>query len=175
MIEEMGEGIRWALGLELDPKDLSLWQMVLRAIIIYLAALAMVRIGNKRFLGRLSAFDVILGIILGSVMSRAINGSAPFFPTIGAGFALVGLHWLFSQLAFRFQGFDTLVKGNARRLIQDGQIQWDNMQASSITQEDLVEELRLRGQVADLSQVQEAYLERQGGISVIPRDRQAGS
>jgi uncharacterized membrane protein YcaP (DUF421 family) len=49
-----------------------------------------VRLGSKRFLGQTSAFDTIVGIMLGSIMSRAINSSAPFFPTLIAGVVLVG-------------------------------------------------------------------------------------
>ncbi len=45
---------------------------------MFAAALVMVRSGDKRFFARKSAFDVILGFMLASVLSRAINGSAPF-------------------------------------------------------------------------------------------------
>ena len=33
-------------------------------------------------------------------MSRAINGSAPFFPTMLGGAVLVGMHWLLGVLAY---------------------------------------------------------------------------
>jgi uncharacterized membrane protein YcaP (DUF421 family) len=78
--------------------------MALRTIAIYTFTLAIVRLGSKRFLGQASAFDTIVGIMLGSVMSRAINGSAPFLPTLGAGAVLIGMHWLLALLSFTSTG-----------------------------------------------------------------------
>lgn len=96
--------------LGLDAKTLRVVQMALRAVVVYVAALVMERVGEKRFLGKTTAFDVILGITLGSVGSRAIAGSSPFIPTLVAGFVLVGLNWLLSAMAFRWSSFGTLVK-----------------------------------------------------------------
>jgi uncharacterized membrane protein YcaP (DUF421 family) len=64
------------LGLGLEPKDLTFVQISLRGIIVFIATLAMVRIGHKRSLARKTAFDAVLIVILASVLSRAINGSA---------------------------------------------------------------------------------------------------
>jgi uncharacterized membrane protein YcaP (DUF421 family) len=86
------------LGLDKNGSSLNLLQMSLRSIIIYVAALIMLQLGNRRILGRNTVFDIILGIILGSVLSRAINGSAAFFPTIGVSFVLVLLHWFLPPL-----------------------------------------------------------------------------
>lgn len=164
-------GIHWALGL--DVERLTVWQMALRALIIYLAALTMVRVGGgQRFLGKHAAFDVILGIIFGSVLSRAVEGSTPFFETLGAGLVLMSLHWLFAVTALRFHQFGTLVKGAAHPLIQDGEIQWDRMYKSYISKEDLIEALRSNAHISDPSEVKLAHLERNGTISVIPSDHQ---
>jgi len=167
-MEEIWEIISQVLGLEQD--DLSVWHMAIRAFVVYVAALAMVRLGEKRFRGENTAFDLILGIILGSVVSRAVTGQAPFLPTLGAGFVLVGLHWLFSVLSFHSDRFGTLVKGSHRTLVKDGEILWDEMQESHITKNDLLDALRTQANIADVGQVKEARLERGGGISVIPKD-----
>jgi uncharacterized membrane protein YcaP (DUF421 family) len=67
------EHIPQILGVGSD--SLNWYQVALRALIVYIAALIMVRVGEKRFLGKNTAFDVIIGIILGSVVSRAINST----------------------------------------------------------------------------------------------------
>ena len=54
-------------------------------MVIYVAAVLMVRVGEKRFLGKNTVFDVILGIVLGSVVSRAVTGFSPFFTKLVAG------------------------------------------------------------------------------------------
>src|SRR6266568_6458414 len=88
------------LGLGVEPKDLSFVQISLRGIIVFLATLIAVRLGHKRPLAQKTPFDAILLVILASVLSRAINGSAAFFATLGGGVALVVLHRLFAYLAF---------------------------------------------------------------------------
>jgi uncharacterized membrane protein YcaP (DUF421 family) len=144
----------------------SLGQVAARAALVYLAALLMVRWGEKRFMGKSTAFDVILGVILGSVVSRAINGSSEIVPTLGAGAVLVALHWAFASLAFRSDRFGTLVKGRTRVLVRDGQIDWDQMRRSNMSRDDLLGALRGEG-VRDPEKVAEARLERSGEVSVV--------
>src|SRR5216117_2781040 len=88
------------LGLGVEPKDLTFIQISLRGIIVFLATLIMIRLGHKRSLARKPAFDAVLIVILASVLSRAINGSAAFFATIGGGVVLVLLHRLFAHMAY---------------------------------------------------------------------------
>lgn len=155
------------LGLGSDT--LSLWQMALRALAVYLVAIAMVRLGDKRFFGKHTALDVVLGFMLGSILSRAITGNSPFFPTLGAALVLVILHWAFAAIAFRWSRFGTLVKGQKRQLVRDGQIRWDQMKAGQISREDLLSAVRAGGGGEDLDDVEAAYLERSGDISMVKR------
>jgi len=62
-----------------------------RAVLIYVAGLAVVRLGKSRLLGRATAFDIILAFILGSLFSRAVNGTAALLVTLAAAIVLVGL------------------------------------------------------------------------------------
>lgn len=58
--------------------------------------IVMVRLSSKRSLAEKTAFDAIFIVILASILSRAVNGTAGFFSTIGGGFVLVLLHRSFS-------------------------------------------------------------------------------
>lgn len=158
--------------LGIDSGDLTVWQMGLRAVIIYITAIIFVKVGEKRFMGKNTAFDMILGIMLGSVLSRAITGNAPFIQTVAAGALLVSLHWLFAVASYYSDWFGSLVKGGERTLIRDGSIQWDNMRKSHITRKDLEAALYINGRVSDPSEVKIARFERSGDISVIPRDKE---
>lgn len=153
--------------LGLNAESLTVGHMALRAVIVYISALIMVRIGEKRFLGKNTAFDVILGIIFGSVVSRAITNPSEFFPILGAGLVLVLLHWLFSVLSFRSDRFGTLIKGSHRVLVANGEIQWDAMRKSNISEQDLMSALRTQANTDSLDQIQEARLERSGDISFV--------
>ena len=168
-MEEVRQIINAALGLGIETKDINVWQMSLRAVIVFILAIGMLRIGDKRFMGRSTAFDVMLGIVFGSVVSRAITGNAPFMPTLVASLVLILLHWTLAAIAFRSAGFDALVKGHNRLLVRDGQLQEDDMKKAHITEKDLKEALRNNGEAPDLSQIEAAHLERNGSISIISK------
>jgi uncharacterized membrane protein YcaP (DUF421 family) len=155
------------LGLNLEAKDLSFLQISLRGIIVFIAALIMVRLGDRRFLSKRSAFDAVLGFILASMLARAVNGSSSFFPTLGGGFVIVGLHRLLGFLTRDTHWFGKLIKGQAQLIVENGSIRRDVMRANDLSEHDLFEDLRYNGNVADLKQVKQAYYERNGQISVV--------
>src|SRR5512133_3366826 len=96
------QAIQDALGVHLEPKDLTFLQISLRGVIVFVVAIAMVRVADKRFLSKMSAFDAILGFILASMLARVVNGSGAFFPSLGGGFVLVLLHRFFAYVARRW-------------------------------------------------------------------------
>jgi uncharacterized membrane protein YcaP (DUF421 family) len=152
----------------LDEDELGVRHMVVRAIVVFAIAVTIVRLGEKRFISENTAFDVILGVMLGSVVSRAITGPSPFVPTHCAAFVLVGLHWLLAAL--RSSRFGTLIKGNARVLIRDGSVNWDAMSRSNLSRDGLLGALRLQASLSDWEKVEEARLERNGEINVVRKD-----
>lgn len=160
------------IGLNTAQEDLGIGAMVARAVIVFIIAILMVRIGHKRFMGRNTSVDVLLGFMIGSILSRAITGNSPFFPTIAAGFALVCLHWLFTAIAFYWQPFSRFSTGRERCLIKDGEYQKDQMRKAHILEYDLLEAMRASGQKGDIDSIHSAYLERNGGINVILKNPQ---
>lgn len=169
-MEQAWELVEQALGLGLEGKHLTATQMALRAAVVFVASIAMLKVGDKRFMGKNTALDVFLGIVFGSTVSRAITGNAPFGPTLAAALVLVLLHWLFAAIAFRSQLFGKLVKGRNSLLVLGGEIQWNAMRKTHVTTHDLEEALRREGKQPDVSRVKEANLERNGDISLIMRD-----
>lgn len=158
------------LGFGDDPKILTFPQIAIRAIIVFIVTLIMVRLGDKRFLSKKTAFDAILGLILASMLARAVNGSAAFWPTLGGGFVLVGLHRLIAHLSRRCHKLGMLVKGTSDLVVRDGQLVESGMRRNDLTEHDIQEDMRLKGQVDDLSKIKVAYAERNGQISVVPKD-----
>lgn len=157
------------LGLSVQPKDLTFVQISLRGIIVFLATLAMVRLGHKRSLSHKTPFDAVLLVILASVLSRAINGSAAFFATIGGGVVLVLLHRFLAYLAFYSHAFGILVKGKPEVIVSNGQCDGEMMRHIHISMHDLEEDMRLDAHLDDLSKVRVARVERSGDISFIKK------
>jgi uncharacterized membrane protein YcaP (DUF421 family) len=157
------------LGLELKPDQLSFTQVAIRGIIVFVITLIMVRLGDKRFLSKKTAFDAILGFILASMLARAVNGTAAFWPTLGAGFVMVGLHRVIAFCSRRSHRFGNLVKGTSDLVIRDGAVVESGMRKNDMSAHDLDEDLRLNGQVESAKDVKVAYVERSGSISVVPK------
>jgi uncharacterized membrane protein YcaP (DUF421 family) len=156
------------LGLSLRPQQLDVWQICLRAVIVYLVMIVFVRFGKKRFLSRATAFDAILVIVIGSAAARAITGNAPFFATLAAVFTLIALHWIISFFTRSSPALGSLFKGNATLLIHNGRIDRDALMGAHMSRDDLDEDLREQG-VASPAEVKEARLERSGQLSVIKK------
>jgi len=168
-MNQLATALDRALGSSVPGNTLTLGQMVLRAVFVFLVWLVIVRLADKRLLGKYSAFDVVLAVMLGAVLGRTINGSAPLWETLAATAVLVALHWTISFLAFRWHAFGHLVKGSPIPLIANGEINAREMRKNFITSHDLEEMLRLNGRIDEPSQTRLAMLERNGQISVLPR------
>ena len=169
MTEHLYGGLRTTLGLEVDL--VTVGQIAVRAAVVYLAGVLLVRVGDRRFLGKNAAFDVIFGVVLGSLLGRGIAPSLSVAGAVIGGVVLVGLHWLFALTAFHADWFGRLVKGDAQTLMRDGTIDWAAMRRNHISEKDLLSALRLNGRMTEPRGVGLASLERSGDVSVIPADR----
>lgn len=156
------------LGLAVGPRDLTFVQMSLRGVIVFTATLIMVRLSRKRSLAEKTAFEAVLLVVIASVLARAINGSASFFPTLGTGVVLVAIHWVLSLTAYHSHAVGILLKGKPAVIVRNGQLDLDNMRRNHVSVHDVEEDLRLNAQKEDLSQIKIARLERSGDISFIP-------
>jgi uncharacterized membrane protein YcaP (DUF421 family) len=168
-MNQLASAFERALGAHAGVNDLTIGQIVLRAIFVFLVWLVIVRLADRRLLGKYSAFDVVLAVMLGSILSRAINGSAPLWGTLVAAAVLVVMHWILTFLSFHWHAFGHLVKGLPRTLVVDGRVLEDELRRNLITSHDLGEMLRLQGRIDDPAQARLATLERNGQISAIPR------
>jgi uncharacterized membrane protein YcaP (DUF421 family) len=158
-----------ALGLSADEaKDLTTLQVCIRAVLVYLILIGYVRVGKKRFLGEATAFDAILLVILGSIASRGISGTAPLVPSLAGTLVLILTHWVMSYFTESAPTLSYLIKGHDTVLVRNGRIDHKALHQSHMAIDDLEEDLRQQG-VDDVKKVKEARLERSGQVSVIKK------
>jgi uncharacterized membrane protein YcaP (DUF421 family) len=165
----LNQGLGAAFGLHTEPKDFTLLQVSLRSIVTYGAGLIILRLSRNRFLARESAFDVLLAFILGSVLSRAINGSSPFLLSIAATVLLVAIHQVLAWLSFRSPHLERLLDGTPGTIVRDGKLLEPTARHHLLSTPNITEALRLKAHLKELSQVEEARVEVNGEISFIPR------
>jgi uncharacterized membrane protein YcaP (DUF421 family) len=121
----------------------------------------------------------VLTLVLAVLLPRIRIGiSAAWWPSwcsscsSGAGAALVAMHWALAASAFQMSWFGPVVKGEPVLLIEDGQVREDGMRKASLSENDLAEALRLQSKDTDPKKIRLAYLERDGSISVVPREEE---
>ncbi|MGN6546662.1 MAG: DUF421 domain-containing protein [Aureliella sp.] len=160
--------VRDVFGGDEPAPSLTAYQVAARAVVVYLAGLFVVRYGKSRMISRATPLDVILGFILGSLLSRGITGHASISNTVVASTALVAIHYIFTAVGCRWSKFDGLIKGHDVVLVDSGKLHEENMYRSHVSPEDLQEAMRLSG-VTSLEEIAEARKERNGEISIIKR------
>lgn len=160
------------LALGIGEETLTWWQMSIRAVVVFIAALIIMRIGNKRIFGKHTAFDIVLGIMYGSILSRAITGNSPFWPTLCAALVLVLLHRFLAFLAYSTSGpFGNFIKGRPVMLVKKGKLLEEELKKNSLTENDLEEAMRSGG-VTRIEEIEYACLERSGDITIIRKEQQ---
>lgn len=157
------------LGPDGKATELSLLNVSLRGFVIFVVGLALVRIGDRRSLAQKTAFDAVFIVLVGSMLSRAINGTAPFFITIAGGVALMIVHRLFAFGACKAHWFGKLIKGQPVTVVRNGEVDWEALKSALVSKHDFEEDLRLDAQTDDASSIALARLERSGDISFIKK------
>src|SRR4029078_3684668 len=149
-MSELAIEIDAMLGLGRDAAALTFTQISLRGVIVFVSALVIVRCGDRRFLSQKTAFHAVLGFILASLLARAVNGTAAFFPTLGGGFVLVMLHRALASWSRRSHPFGLLIKGRSDGIVRDGKLDEPLARHNRLSEHDLLEEFRLNGNVRDI-------------------------
>jgi uncharacterized membrane protein YcaP (DUF421 family) len=154
-------------GVDGHPTELTTAQICVRGLMIFVVGLVIVRAGDRRSLSQKTAFDALFIVLLGSMLSRAINGSAPLWLTVASALILMLVHRLCAFIAHRYHPFGKLVKGQELPLVRNGEVDWNAMKSALVSKHDLAEDMRLSARTEDLSTIRLARLERSGDISFI--------
>ncbi len=149
------------------PDGHATWlQECARAGTVFLCGLLLIRIGGRRVLGQWAALDIVVAVITGSNLSRAITGNAPLFGTLAATTLLMALYWAFAQAAARSVGLACLLEGSAIELGRDSALDASALRRHSVSRTDIQEALRQSG-VEHVGQTRRLILEPGGRISVL--------
>ena len=150
-------------------EDLSPTQMVVRAFVMFFIALMLIRLAGMRIFGIKTAFDNILVIMLGAILSRGIVGASPFFSTVAAAAAMILVHKFLAWLAMKHEWVGKIVKGYRHSLYHDGEMREDNLRRTAVSKDDLMEGVRLEINKNSLDEVEQIFIEKTGEISVVKK------
>ncbi|MDO7884779.1 DUF421 domain-containing protein [Hymenobacter cheonanensis] len=144
-------------------------QMTTRAVIVFFAALALLRLSGPRTFGGSTAFDLVVKIMLGAILSRAVVAASSFGGTLLAGLAFVLLHRGLAWASYHYDWVGKIVKGQVYLLAEKGQARPEQLRQLNLSEKDLREGLHENGNVGTLADTEAVYLERDGSISVVKK------
>lgn len=153
-----------------EGKDLNALQMTCRGIVSFFIALILIRIAGRRSFGMKTAFDNIIALLLGAILSRAAVGASPFIPTICSCLVIALLHRLFAVLSIYSPAIGRFVKGKRIIIYKEGDKKLQNMYRALASEHDLHEYVRLKLQKEDLNGIKAVYVERNGEMSFLKKD-----
>jgi uncharacterized membrane protein YcaP (DUF421 family) len=145
---------------------------VIRGIAVYLFIYIIFRISGKRTLAEITTFDFVLLLIISETTTNALMGEDY---SLTACFVmvctLVGIDYIFSLLKENSKWFDRLSDGAPLVIVDKGKPLKKRMKKSKVNEEDVMEAARLTHGLERMDQVKYAVLERDGSISIVPREK----
>ena len=147
------------------------WVFVLRACVVYVMVMVLVRVSGKRAVGQFTPFDLVLLILIGNAVQNGINGGDNSLT--GAAImasTLIALNYLVAWQTSRNRRVERWVEGEPVVLARDGKVFDHVLRRELVSQSDFREALRMNS-IEDVAEVELALLETNGHISVVPRKR----
>ncbi len=148
--------------------------VVVKAVLLFAVAVVGLRLGERRTLAQLNAFDFTVAVAIGSIIGRTVTAASTSFAT--GAVALVTLLVAHRIVAFARQHsrIARAIDHPPRVLIARGAIQRRELAWAGLTSADVYVLLRRHG-VADLSQVGYLLYEPSGRTTLIPAGEQPGA
>jgi uncharacterized membrane protein YcaP (DUF421 family) len=139
-----------------------------KALLLYLTAVFAFRLGERRTLAEMSAFDFVAAVAVGAIVGRVPNSDTTSY-LAGAITLLTVLlcHGIISRLR-QFPKMATFFDHPPRILVSKGKVVASELRKSGLTEHDLHGILRERG-LLDLEEAQLVIFEQRGKISIIRR------
>jgi len=129
------------------------------------------RLVMRRNVGSIAIADLLVLVIIADAAQNAMAGG---YDSVVDGIVLVstivGWNYLLDWLSFVFPGLRRLLEPPPLLLVRDGKVLRHNLRKEFLTEEELHSQLRERG-VERLEDVKQAYMENDGMVSVITKNK----
>jgi uncharacterized membrane protein YcaP (DUF421 family) len=147
-------------------ENLDLPGIIFRISVMYLYAVALVRISGKQSLGQLSPMDFVVTLIIGDLFDDVFWAEVPILQGM-VGFAtIILMHILVTLINSRNKSIHQLIASPARLLIENGKLVQENLSREWVRLETVQFELRLKGEEHPRD-IKEARLEPKGQVSIL--------
>src|ERR1035437_2958247 len=127
--------------------ELPHWShFIIRAVVVYIFLLVLLRFTGKRQVGQLAPFDLVLLLVLSNAVQNSMNGGDN---TITGGLilatTLVVMNRIVGWLTYHSKHIEAFVEGMPVILIDDGKTYLESMRRVQMTLHELEASLRANG------------------------------
>lgn len=142
------------------------WQFLVRAAVVYIAIIILLRLGGKRQIGQMGAGEFVSILLISNAVQNSMNGGDN---SITGGLILasviIALSITIAYMTYRSKKMENLISGTPTLLIHNGKILQKNLEREFLSVHEMRALLRRQG-IHDLSDIHAAILESNGFISV---------
>lgn len=141
----------------------------IRAFIIYVFVIIAVRLMGKRQVGELKPHELVITILLSAIAVIPLEeNSMPLANCLVPILLFISLEIITSVISMKSLWFRNLLQGRPIFIIRKGKLDQKKLKEMRFTVDDVVDALRQKD-IFDLSEVEDAIIETNGSISVLPK------
>jgi len=142
------------------------WGFIVRASVVYLVVMMLLRIGGKRQVGQMGMPQLVALLLISNAVQNSMNGNDSTI-TGGIILASVIMFWsfLFELLTSRSKKFENIIQGRPTVLIRNGKLLFEQLRKERLSPSELKVLLRKQG-VHHINEIEQAILESDGYVSV---------
>lgn len=145
------------------------WEFILRALIVFIFLMIILRISGKRQIGQLAPFDLVLLLLLSNSVQNSMNGGDnSLVGGLISAASLILLNLFFGFISSRSKRAEQLIEGHPLILIQNGKCFLKILAQENISRQDLDRAIREAG-LREVRDVKLAILETNGVISILSK------
>jgi uncharacterized membrane protein YcaP (DUF421 family) len=147
--------------------------VAVKAVLLFAVAVIGLRLGERRTLAQLSAFDFAVAVAIGAIIGRGATASDTSFATSAVALVTFLVAHRVVAIGRRHSRVVRLIDHPPRVLVAGGELQEKELARAGLTDADVYALLRENG-VGELGQVGYLLYETRGAVTVIGADREPG-
>jgi uncharacterized membrane protein YcaP (DUF421 family) len=146
--------------------DLPAGNLIVRAVLVYLSVVVLLRVSGKRQLGQMGATEFVAILLISNAVQNSMNGGDN---SLAGGLILatilILLSAVISYLTYRSKFFTSVFEGTPTLIIHKGKVLRQNLTKERMNESDLRTLLRKQG-IHEVKDINSAILESDGTLSV---------
>ena len=146
-------------------------ESVIRGLVVYFFLLLVFRVAGRRALAEMTMFDFVLILIVSETTQEALIGDDRSLTNSALLIiTLLGTNVALSLLKLYSPALDKWIDGRPFLIVENGKCLKDRMNKARVDEGDIMESARRDHGLERFEQIKYAVLERDGKISIIPRE-----